>query len=357
MRDDRREPQVDVSVLVPVLNEEQHIRDSLRAMLDQDFGGRIEILVVDGGSRDRTRALIEAERRSDPRVRLLNNPARRTPSGLNVGLRHARGEYVARMDAHALYPRAYLRRAVARLREGDVQHVSGPQVPYGHGTWSRRVAMALDSPLGVGGASFRRAREEIDVDSGFTGVWRRETLLELGGWDEDWIVNQDGELAARIRKAGGRIVCIPELGARYIPRNNLLSLARQYWRYGKFRVKTSRRHPESMRPSHVLAPGLVLTGILAIVLPRRLARLPRLGWVLYGVTVLAASVRHGRANNASRVDTAGLLAVYTTMHVAWGLGFLSGCFRSGPPLEALSRTAGVDGLLQRLTRGRRGRSG
>ena len=130
----------------------------------------------------------------------------------------------------------------------------------GEGRWSRRVALALTTRLGTGGASFRHAADaEFEVDSGFTGLWWRETLERHGGWDEEWLNDQDFELAARIRKAGGTIVCVPAMAAGYIPRDGLGALARQYHRYGFYRVKTSLRHPESLRRSHVLAPGLVLT--------------------------------------------------------------------------------------------------
>ncbi len=257
-----------VSVLVPVLNEEAHMERALELMRAQEVPGDLEILVVDGGSSDGSRAIAERVSAQDPRVRVFDNPARRTPQALNIGLREARGEYVARMDAHTWYPGDYLARGIARLERGDTVGVSGPQLPEGDGTWSRRVALALSTPLGFGGASFRRGGEEREVDSGFTGVWRRSTLEAQGGWDEGWPINQDGELAARIRKDGGRIVCVPEMAARYVPRDSLKKLARQYWRYGQYRVKTSVRHPESMRRSHVLPPGLALA-VLVAALPVR----------------------------------------------------------------------------------------
>jgi glycosyltransferase involved in cell wall biosynthesis len=308
-------------------------------MLAQDLSGELEILVVDGGSADRTRSLVEEARHKDGRVRLLGNPARRTPQGLNVGLRNARGEFVARMDAHTLYPPDYLRRAVERLHRGDAEHVSGPMLPEGRGCWSRRIAAVLETKLGVGGASYRLAREELEVDTGFTGVWRRDTLVRHGGWDEAWIVNQDAELAARIRKAGGRIVCLPELGARYIPRNSLRALARQYWRYGLYRAKTSLRHPESMRRSHVFPPGLVVTSVLAAVLPRRHARAPRVLVGIYSAAVLVSAGARASSRDLGTRDILALPVVYGTMHVAWGSGFLVGCARWGVPLRAFARLA------------------
>jgi succinoglycan biosynthesis protein ExoA len=326
---------VDVSVLTPVLNEQEHIGAAAEAMLAQQFDGRLEFIFVDGRSEDATPSILRKLAARDGRVRILDNPQRRTPVALNIGLRAARGEFVARMDAHTQYPPDYIARGVERLRRGDAAHVSGPQLARGEGKWSRRVALALASRLGTGEADFRRATAgEIEVDSGFTGLWRRSTLAGQGGWDEEWLNDQDSELAARIRKAGGRIVCLPELAAGYVPRNSLWRLARQYWRYGFYRAKTSGRHPESMRRSHVLAPGLVLTLALALAGRGRCGQAARAGTALYALGLLATAAREARPGR--RADAAALPLVFVTMHLSWGLGFIAGSLRFGPPLAAIA---------------------
>ena len=331
---------LDVTVLVPVLDEEAHIREAAAAMRAQRFEGTIEFLFIDGGSKDATRALLEEIAREDPRVRLLENPARRTPNALNIGLVHARGEYVARMDAHTYYPAEYIRAGVDRLRRGGVESVSGPQLAFGTDRWSRLIALALSTVLGTGGARSRRAmEEEIEVDTGFTGIWRRSTLEAVGGWDEGWPNDQDFELAARIRKAGGKITCIPEMAARYVPRNSLPALVRQYARYGFYRVKTSRRHPESMRRSHVLPPALTLTALVSAVGPRPLRRLARLGLAAYALALLRTSATAARS--ADPREAAFLPAVFAAMHLSYGAGFFAGSLRFGPPLAALAHVAGI----------------
>jgi succinoglycan biosynthesis protein ExoA len=335
---------VDVSVLTPVLNEEEHIRDAAAKMLSQRFDGSVEFLFIDGASEDRTVAILRELAQVDPRIRILENPRRSTPIALNIGLAEARGNFIARMDAHTLYPEDYLARGVARLRRGDAAHVSGPQLARGDGVWSRRVALALDTPLGRGGAQFRQANNgEIEVDSGFTGVWPRSVLEAHGGWHEDWHNDQDFELAARIRGSGGRIVCLPEMSAQYIPRNSLSSLARQYWRYGVYRVKTSQAHPGTMRRSHLLAPGLAAAAVAALTPLRSVRRIGRVGVSAWCAAVVGmAMVEAWRADStveldASAADVASLPAVFGAMHLAWGFGFLFGCVRFGPPLKAFKQ--------------------
>jgi succinoglycan biosynthesis protein ExoA len=327
---------VDVSVLVPTLDEERYIEEAARSMLAQRFEGTIEFLFIDGRSSDRTPELLRRLADSDSRVRLLENPARATPVALNIGLRAARGEMVCRMDAHTRYPGDYVALGYERLRRGGAEHVSGPQLPRGEGTWSRRAALALTSRLGTGEADFRRlGQNEIEVESGFTGMWRRSTLIEQDGWDEDWPNDQDSELAARIWSSGGRVVCIPGMAAEYTPRDGLWRLARQYRRYGYYRAKTFRRHPRAMRRSHVLPPGVVIVAALGLILRSRAAWIPRAGLLLYGAVVVHASA--GQSAAGRRSDAAWLPAVFVVMHLSWGIGFLLGCARFGPPLQSLWR--------------------
>src|SRR5581483_1031412 len=249
----------------------------------------------------------------------------------------ARGEYVARMDAHASYPPGYLAAGIERVRRGDVVWAAGPALPRRGRGWSSVVTLALSSPLGVGGSPFRRLPAgEIETDTAFAGVLRAETLRRLGGWDEGWPVNQDAELAARVRAAGGRIVCLPEMAAEVVPRQTLRGLARQYWRYGQYRVKTAVRHPDSLRRSHLLPPGLVVACACAVAAPRPLRAAARLAPALYGTVLLAAAGRLAR-DGARPADTARLPAALATMHLAWGAGFLAGAARFGPPLRAVSR--------------------
>jgi cellulose synthase/poly-beta-1,6-N-acetylglucosamine synthase-like glycosyltransferase len=328
--------QVAVSVLTPVLNEERAIREAAAAMQAQQLSGELELIFIDGRSEDATAAILRELAESDPRIKILDNPRRITPVALNIGLAAARGKVIARMDAHTHYPPDYLARGLERLERGGVAHVSGPQIPKGEGRWSRRVALALSSRLGTGEADFRHISDaEIEVDSGFTGMWLRSTLERHGGWDEEWPNDQDTELAARIRADGGRIVCVPGMAAEYVPRDSLGKLARQYFRYGQYRCKTSGAHPESMRRSHVIAPSLLLTLVAAILGRGAIAALARVGAAAYAAALVAVSA--GEARRARPADAASLPLVFATMHVAWGVGFLVGCARFGVPVAAVRR--------------------
>jgi glycosyltransferase involved in cell wall biosynthesis len=337
------EPEVSVSVLIPVLDEERHLRTAAAAMQRQQFDGLLEFLFVDGRSTDASRAILEELAAADPRIRVLDNPARRTAAGLNVALRAARGRYIARMDAHSVYPERYLQRGVDRLERGDddgVVWVTGPQLPVGDGPWSERVVLALTSWIGRGGEADKwpgavdgDAQDEFPLTTSvFTGVWRRADVDRLGGWDEGWPVNQDAEMAARILTTGGRIVCRPDMGAQYVPRDSPRALARQYGRYGFYRAKTFLRHPSSLPRSRWLSVGVV-GALLGSLVPVRLISWPsRTATAVYLTAIAVISAR--AAPRAGR-HTIFLPVVYVTMHVSWGVGFLLSLAKHLPRRAAL----------------------
>jgi glycosyltransferase involved in cell wall biosynthesis len=339
-----RGDRVDISVLVPVLNEERHIRETVAAMQAQRFDGTIELLYADGRSEDRTREILLELAECDPRIRVLDNPRRGTASALNVCLREARGEFVARMDAHTYYGDRYLAAGIERLGCGDTDWVSGPAVPKPTGLVSRAVALALASWLGRGGSrkwdEDAESAGERELDTGvFGGVWRRSTVVDIGGWDERWPINQDSEMASRFLARGARLICLPEMVGHYVPRNSLHGLVRQYFRYGFYRARTFRRHPQSMRRSHLIAPALAASAVAAVAGPRpiRLAAGACIG--AYLLAVLAPGV-HTATRARQPVEGAMLVAVLPAMHLGWGFGTLVGMARFGPPMAAFARVLG-----------------
>ncbi|MCW2970395.1 MAG: glycosyl transferase family 2 [Solirubrobacterales bacterium] len=335
----------DVSVLVPIRNEASIIRESSRTIVGQLFDGSAEFLMIDGNSQDGTRAVLDELAGQDPRVRVLENPAGDLASALNVGLAAARGEFVAKMDAHTYFPTSYLQAGVDRLRRGGVSWVSGPQIPRGSDPWSRRVALALGTRLGMGGsakwgsASGAGEPEEKELDTGvFSGVWRRSVLERLGGWDPDWPVNEDSELASRFLETGERILCLRSMGAHYVPRSSVRGLARQYYRYGYYRAKTANRHPASMRNSHLGPPTIILVCVAGVLGGRRSRALAGLSLAAYALIQAAESIRATRDGDHREAPL--LPIVYTTMHMSFGAGYIAGCLRFGIPHDALKLRLG-----------------
>ncbi|MEX2458723.1 MAG: glycosyltransferase family 2 protein [Actinomycetota bacterium] len=309
-----------VSVVLPVRNEVRLVGGVLDAVLDGDPPeGGLEVLVIDGMSEDGTRELVEARAAEDPRVRVLDNPARIIPAALNLGLAAARGTFVVRMDARALPEPDYVSTAVELLETSGAANVGGPQRSVGEGVVGRAAAIATTSGFGVGNARFRFSEREEEVESVYLGAWRRETLEALGGWDEGAESNEDYELNHRLLRDGGRVLLSPRLRCRYRVRESLPELAGQYLRYGRWKAAMLRRHPGSVRWRQLAAPALVAGLTLSVGLAPWRPRLAAVVPAAYGLTNVAASVVGAARHEAGTLPA--LPAVYAVMHIAWGVGF------------------------------------
>lgn len=339
------------SVLIPILNEARFIEPMVAALRSQQVAGRLEFLFAYGDSTDGTTEILHRLALEDDRIQLHHNPRGTSSSGLNVVLGAARGTWVARMDGHSVYPPNYVSEGIARLEAGGTAWVSGPQRPRGHNSVSRAIVLALNSPLG-GGGSRKWGREptpgdEFELDTGvFCGVWRRDTLMRHGGWDERWHSNEDSELASRFFRRGERLICRPSMTADYTPRDSLVDLWHQYREYGRFRALTARRHPCSMRRSHLLPSALVATLWVAA------TRSPGMDFAraicgIYGAALAGEGLRAWRVSDAM-IDAALVPVVLATMHSAYGYGQLAGGAENGVPWAALAGACGLHGLRDLL---------
>ena len=307
-----------VTVAVPLLNEATVFPGLLAALHGQTYPGeRTQVFLVDGGSDDGTRSLAAAA--VSPYVHLLDNPDRSAPAALNLALAAAAGEYFLRLDARTRPAPDYIERCVNRLAEGAWAGVAGPQVAVGETPASRAHALVLNHPLGVGAPAYRRARRPVESETLYLGAYKTAWLRRIGGWDERLAATEDFDLNERVRRSGGRLLVDPDIHCRYLVRENLGDLARQYARYGAWRTIIWRRHPRSLRPRHAAPALLVLSLALGLAAlfwtPIPLATI--LALYLGGILVasLQLALAHGRALFPR------LLATFLALHLAWGLAF------------------------------------
>ncbi len=204
---------------------------------------------------------------------MVDNPKRIIPAALNLGIQAASGEFIIRLDAHSIPHPEYVARSVASLEQRLGDNVGGIwKIIPSTNTWiGRSIAAAAAHPLGVGDAKYRYADTPGEVDTVPFGGFRREYLLEIGGYDESLLTNEDYELNTRIRQAGGKLWLDPNIQVQYYSRSNLRQLARQYARYGYWKLVMLRRYPDSLRWRQALPPlfvlGLMVLAIASIWLP------------------------------------------------------------------------------------------
>ena len=324
-----------VSVVMPVLNEEKHLAESVAAVLGQDYPGGFELVLAIGPSKDRTEAIARGLAAADSRITVVANPSGQIASAMNAAVKTARHEILTRIDAHSMLPDGYLRTAVRTLMETGAADVGGWMAAEGVTPFQRAVAWAMTSPFGVGAAANHTSGDAGPADTVYLGVYRREAIEQVGGYDETMLIAEDWELNYRIRAAGGLIWFTPDLKVTYRPRATLAALAKQQFRYGRWRRVVARRYPETVNRRYLAAPaatalialGLVIgaTGLIGTLVGSA-APVPylSLGFVvpvfyLAGVAAVAARFATDRPA-AVRVRVPLALAA---MHMCWGAGFLT----------------------------------
>jgi succinoglycan biosynthesis protein ExoA len=334
-----------VSVVMPVLDEERHLRQSVARVLQQDYPGQLEVVLALGPSRDATDAIAAELAATDPRVRLVANPEGTTPAGLNVAIGASRHPVVARVDAHGILPTGYLRRAVEVLEATGADNVGGLMVGHGTTPFEQAVARAYGSRIGLGGGPFHVGGEAGPAASVYLGVFRRAALERVTGFDESMLRAQDWELNYRIRRSGGVVWFDPSLQVGYRPRSTWRALARQYWTTGRWRRQLVRRHPDTLSPRYLAPPVAVLVMISGTSAGLAAAaggpRWLRLGWaapvgyVLFVVVV--GGVVEGRGLPLR--SRALLPLVLAVIHGCWGAGFLTARRRDGRSAGRRTRTS------------------
>jgi succinoglycan biosynthesis protein ExoA len=321
-----------VSVIIPSRNEVATIVPLLAALGTQTYAID-EIIVADGMSTDGTRAAVAAFQGKAPlpEVRMIDNPDRTVPAGLNRAVSESVGEIVIRLDAHARPAPDYVARCVTGLLDGKGANVGGlldvaPAVP---GVVARAIALAVSHPLGAGDAAYRVGGRAGAVDTVPFGAFRRETLAAIGPFNEELPVNQDFEYNARIRAAGGTVWFDPAIRCTYYARSNLIRLYTQYWRYGIGKRRMLRRHPRALRPRQVVPPMFVGSLAVAGALARWTPGARRFLAIVLGGYAAALGMGAGHLRARGGGPSAFLTpVVFATIHLAWGAGFLAESARS-----------------------------
>ena len=247
--------------MVPCRNEEGYIARCLDSILEGDYPrSLLEVLVVNGGSSDRTAEIVAAYAAAHRGVVALENPQGTTPAALNIGIRAASGRVIVRMDAHVLYPPDYIRRLVAGLEDSGADNVGGvlETVPGEDTPVAQAIALGISHRFGVGNSHFRvGTSERREVDTVPFGCFRREVFDRIGLFDEELIRNQDDEFNFRIITRGGRVLLLPDVFCRYFARRSFSQLARMYYQYGYFKPLVARKVGRVMTVRQ-LVPGLLV---------------------------------------------------------------------------------------------------
>ena len=327
-----------LSVVVPCWNEARFAAGFLDGLLATTYPpDRMEILIADGMSDDGTRDIIRGYAAGDARIRLIDNPGRSKPAGLNRAVQKAVGEVIIRLDVHAEYPPDYLERCVRGLLEHpDADNVGGVRISRARDDTllGRAIAVSTTSVFGAGNSTYRTGADRPQwVDTVFGGCYRRAVFDRIGLFDEQLTRAQDREFNQRLRAAGGQILLLPEITCTYYARSDLREFCSWTYEAGFWPFQASRlvgRWIGSWR--NVVPMGFVLTvaagGVLSPV-SRTARRITGGVLALYGsaAVVFAARLAHRHRDPAL---VAALPVVFLATHVVYGAGSIGALLHRRP---------------------------
>lgn len=322
-----------VTIICPVYNEERYIGACIESIIAQDYlKEAMEVLFVDGRSKDNTAEIIKAYSRLAPYIRLLDNEHHTVPYALNKGIRKSDGDVVIRIDGHCTYPSDYVSTLVRYLYSLEADNVGAiwNTVPARDTAICHAIAIASSHPFGVGNSRHKIGASDIMLaDTVPFGCYRRDVFDRIGLFDTDLTRNQDDELNARLTNHGGKIYLIPQLVINYTARDTIGKMSRMYYQYGLYKPLVNKKlgSPASMRQ---FFPMLFVLGIIAGGAMSMLSDLILYAYItvlaLYFAIGLAIGLKHSLSLKRPTL-TVLLPYVFLVIHMSYGCGYLKGIYK------------------------------
>jgi glycosyltransferase involved in cell wall biosynthesis len=311
-----------VSVLIPLFNEEDFIESCLNSIFQNSYPSEaLEVIVIDGGSSDSGPARVKKYMQHHENLILLDNLEKFVPFAMNIGAKHAKGEFIIRTDAHAVYSKNFILRSIELMEEKNAASVGGIRKARGKSLVGKSIAAVISSPIGAGDAFYQTAISSGWVDTVHCGCWRKSDYEKIGGFDESWPVNQDAEFNIRLRKHIGNLYLSSEISCEYYVRETIPALIKQYWRYGWWRAKTTLRYPTQVK-ARQLIPAFFVFSLLLTILVTSISIVP---FAVLVSVYLATLVTFSLLSPTRSLNIKLMIPIIASIiHFSWGTGYLSG---------------------------------
>ena len=318
-----------ISLIIPTLNEEKYLEQTITSLLSNDYpDSKLEILIIDGLSTDNTLEIAQGFANKFANIRLISNPKIYQSAALNIGIKESKGDFIIRADAHAIYDKNYIISTIHLLQKSVYENVGPVQISIGGTLLENAIAKAMNSKIGMGNAQYRLDKRRVfEVKSVWLGAWKKETLININGFDENLPISEDFDLNYRLRKSGGKIAASNSIKAMYIVRKSLSGLFKQFYKYGFWKMKFLMKYPKEFQPRWMAPPVFVFSLLLSILLSQLIT------WVIFipifylFLLFLTTFCFLVTANSIKDfLSSAILFLIFPVIHFAWGIGFLIGFF-------------------------------
>ena len=328
-----------VSIIVPVLNEEQYIALSLESLLNQSYFNIIEILIIDGLSTDRTLEIVNNYKDLDNRIKVFANEKRNQSAALNLGILQSKGEIIARADAHAVYSENYIKNAVDKLlelRKYGVVNVGGAMTPLktdnrnnSGGYIKNCIDLLHKSIFGIGAAKFRREGYDGFVDSIWNGVFWKSIFNEIGLYNENAFRSEDNDMSQRIIDNGYKIYQSNSIVSYYIPRASISKLLKQYFLNGTAIGYSLIHNFKVVRFRHfapVIFVSVLVVFLMSMFTSGMVMKIALLVISIYFIANLFESFRLGVKFGILYFPM--MIILFFLLHLIYGVGTFNGIFQA-----------------------------
>ena len=312
-----------IAYVMPVRNDARYLRTAVESIIAQKNPKGTQVVVAIGPSEDKTREIANELAKEFPLI-IADNPSGSTPAALNIALLATDADVIVRVDAHSELEPGYTKLALQILADSNASNVGGIMEARGHSSIQKAVAWAYGNFIGLGGGPIHTGGVAGPADTVYLGVFRREDVLAVGGFNELLVRGQDWELNARLRESGKVVWFDPRLKVGYYPRRDIQSLARQFVATGTFRAYILLANPKRTRVKYLVPPTFIASAVASVI---GFGATLNAWWLLplfaYAAVVLGGAWLSKGLSLKSRI---ALMAVLPTMHISWGLGFWRGVF-------------------------------
>ena len=321
-----------VSIIIPCRNEEKHIGKCLDSIIEQNYPkNRLEILVVDGVSTDGTKKIIEKYIQKYTFIKFLENKRKVVSPGLNIAIKHSRGDFIVIISSHSIYKKDYLPKCIGYIQKYKADNVGGIEIAVSNSNSliGKSIPFLLSSLFGVGNSYYRIGSKKPKwTDTVACSCYRKEVFDKIGLFNEDLVRNQDIEFNLRLKKTGGRILLVPEIISYYYARSTLKDLFKQNFWNGFWVVYSTKfaKTPFSLR--HLVPFFLVLSLIGSLIFS--LFCKPFIyffGFIiaLYFILNIFFSFKISLKNGLKYFPT--LILSFLILHFSYGIGSLRGVIK------------------------------
>ena len=306
-----------LSVICPVLNGEKYITDNILTFFINSKPLDKELLIIDGGSGDRTTEIVRDWCQKYANIKLIQNPHKYVPHALNIGIKESKGEFISRLDVHTVYPKNYFEKCIELSKSINADNVGGTIISCGVSICGKAIAYSMSSIFGVGNSTPRIKKFDGFVNSVAFGFWNKKVFYKYGFFDETLIKNQDEDHNYLIIENGGKVYQSSEIKTYYFVREKIIDLIKQMFYYGFYKPSVLVKNISRIKIRHII-PSLFSAYILSIFFNTNPL------WLIPLYSYLLLNILFSIINKENMLIKIICLIIFPLMHISYGIGFIFG---------------------------------